>query len=674
MSLSKKIFPEDYEEVSVASTQSLHNNIVQRERIAQALIMTASGLTEKLVATTNLSLHNFVSNINFAYVRDSLNTVDSTTEKLMVGGHLFEQLNHALSFGNHHLKDIVIHNFSVQDLLLSHNSIRQSLDHRVTTLQMAKAASVEVQEVDNYDRLPALAHYEIYRRRKDLMDRARAEWEATQGSNNSSGSTKAASKSASAMPYNLRPNQHREGMEQSATAASNAGVAGTDAAAAFEESDYYLAAQQESSTLDKEYEFILTNLRNHYFDQQNLKKTHDAQRRALEQELIQVSKQLEGEGILVIYLSGVESALEAIMSKLRTALNQPVYAEIRARLTARTIFLADNIAVANPLGEGHLATIYQILAKYYLKPTLPGFIRQLLKVLQTSFSEQDTKQNPRKAITEADATIALWNRMNIWAYMDFDKLMAISLVRSWHERTDLRVKASNMIIEFANEIEAELAKDPSNPTYAPGNMPLYTRMVSWFTDSYEQAQIVRHMKQDSGQPAAQPYSPAGSTYGKQQQPGTKGGSNTSGQSAPQSSLAPAAKAQSTTMTGRVGGAEQAAAATTPASTEAAWWTKCQPVTGMYNSDVTRAFQLYVVSSDTGKYYPYTATDTACPVCNRKPPSNGKRESCVTNAARCFGGQCMNCMKYGHKAANCHQYVVSKESAACAATSPYELPN
>lgn len=299
------------------------------------------------------------------------------------------------------------------------------------------------------------------------------------------------------------------------------------------------------------------------------------------------------------------TSIQHIATKIKDAVDD-FCPEMKSKLQG-SIRLSNNVILTDPFSSPNLAGLYMALYTQYNKANISIFCKQLLDLL-----DEKSYDDPTKAISDVTSELKQWIQLDLWQYMDKDKLFVMALVRKLSTRTDVRKRAIERILSTAQKIES----DEISPERL-GELPLFDDLKEWLTNVYQ-----RSYEMTRNQGNSKPF---------QKNNG-----------------------QSSTTTARSYGTESAAAASaaTPAapSTVGSKETTFKMVDRVLSREVQRDEMLHCTNTDTGRRNLYTATKIPCPKCSSKD------ESIMHPKPRCYLAKCTKCGLFGHKHPDCHQKV------------------
>jgi hypothetical protein len=302
--------------------------------------------------------------------------------------------------------------------------------------------------------------------------------------------------------------------------------------------------------------------------------------------------------MLVTLLEGIRSAIGAIASKIKKATKD--HEKVKQKLGCMVSLKATGESISNPLENGNLSGLCEILKIEYAEATLVRFNSDLQQTMKISISLEDMGKNPMKAVQRCDDMLATWQTMDYWTYMTQDIFFTNILLSA--------MPTSAFQRECVTEVQKFLeAKDNASGDLRDDGTVMTTTVVRDFPVYNFLRRYIKRYENSSN-------------HGKQPAGGGGGG----GGANPRYRINP--------FPGRSGNVETAA------------------LSGVeYSTEMGRDKQLMCKDVGTGQEHPYTATRELCAKCYGRGINPTDKHQ-----PRCFHGICNRCGLYGHKQFNCAQ--------------------
>ena len=150
-----------------------------------------------------------------------------------------------------------------------------------------------------------------------------------------------------------------------------------------------------------------------------------------------------------------------IANKIKSVIDE-FYPDIKRKLQGKIKLYNGNFST-DPFTSQNLAGLYMALYTEYNKANISIFCKQLLDLL-----DEKSYADPTKAISEVTSELKQWNQLDLYQYMDQDKLFVMSLIRKLSTSGDVRKRAIERILLTAQKIEnAEISPEHL------GQLPLF---------------------------------------------------------------------------------------------------------------------------------------------------------------------------------------------------------
>jgi hypothetical protein len=326
----------------------------------------------------------------------------------------------------------------------------------------------------------------------------------------------------------------------------------------------------------------------------------------LQTKLSELERQIKLENIAEQVSFAIVTAIGMISNKIRDAVEN-FYPELKQKLQGTAKFPNGNV-ITDPYTALSLPGLYMILYVEYNKANIAIFCKQLLDLL-----DDKTYEDPTKAISEVNAELKQWNQLDLWVYMDQDKLFTVALIRKLSNKSDLRKRAIEQVLDFAKKLEiGEISVD------SLGKFPIFDYLREWLIDVYQ-----RTYEMNRNQSNSKPFN-------------RTGGNSSNGSSRFYGTESAAVASTTTTTTGRTSSVKM--------------------VDRIINREVGRDEMLFITNVENGKLLLYTATKFGCAKCNEKDESKKHPKP------RCYLGKCTKCNLYGHRAPDCHQKIENSDDS------------
>lgn len=309
--------------------------------------------------------------------------------------------------------------------------------------------------------------------------------------------------------------------------------------------------------------------------------------------------------ILALIVEGFRSSMNAMVSKIKSAVNGCQNGNIKARLSCMVVLDSTAEMIANPFESNNLAGMVQILKTAYSKASLVTFNKDFSEALRCKISEYETNNNPVKAVESVDKIIGQWEAMDYWKYMTKDIFFVNILLKSLQADTEMKRLCVREVNQYLTKREAgEITDDTSSVggDAMHGGMPVYRYLCNFLRLESDGTKYMSHST---------------STGDKRKVFNNKRSE---------------------------GGGEVAASAEDNLS--------------LLKVLVSPEQDMKCTCIHTGNLFSYTATRVVCPKCSTNASDRHRM--------KCYVGVCKKCGLYGHKAVNCRQdastYVVKKQAA------------
>jgi len=341
-------------------------------------------------------------------------------------------------------------------------------------------------------------------------------------------------------------------------------------------------------------------------------------------EIRDIETQLRQLTVCEIFVNGLQSVLVNIATSVCNAVRR--YPTIKTKLEGQ-VTLANGERMVDPLGKNSLPGIYAILYRDYSKASLDVFCTMLLQLMSEDHGYDVSVNHPEIGVQKVLQELRQWEQLDLYTYMSKDKLFTVALLKSYHPRSEVRIRGVTVVIEYVRRLERGEVAEVASGDHS--DMPIFLFLIDWI-------ERVHGVSKKFGKGESTSLSNKSSSVHSEKKQQTNQYWN---------------QKSSNSRTGF----EQAAAASITTSD--------QDAQGPYAAGVNRDARLMVTLTDgggAGKRVPYTATQSQCELCYVV----GSKEKKTTGNHKpyCFGGQCHKCHLYGHRNSHCLQQL-SKELPA-----------
>ena len=341
-------------------------------------------------------------------------------------------------------------------------------------------------------------------------------------------------------------------------------------------------------------------------------------------EIKDVDTQLRHLNVCEVFINGLQSVMVNIATSVCNAVRR--YPTIKTKLECQ-VTLAKGEHIVDPLGKNSLPGIYAILYRDYSKASLDVFCTMLLQLMSEDHGYEISVNHPEVGVQKVLQELRQWEQLDLYAYMSKDKLFTVALLKSYHPKSEVRIRGVTVVIEFVRRLERGEVAEVASGDHS--DMPIFLHLIDWI-------ERVHGVSKKFGK-------------GESTTLSTKSNSVSNDKKQQQAHTNWSQKNMHKT------GLEQAAAASVSVVD--------QDAQGPYNAAVNRDARLMVTLTEgggAGKRVPYTATQSQCDLCyvagSREKKNSGNHKP------YCFGGQCHKCHLYGHRNSHCLQQL-SKELPA-----------
>jgi len=347
------------------------------------------------------------------------------------------------------------------------------------------------------------------------------------------------------------------------------------------------------------------------------------ERRNVIQQEIDARRDYQEKAVIVKSLvASYTTAISQIIMKVKNVVKE--FPEIESKLSGHVTLPHTGQYFNDPYQHPtNLTAIYEILYCGFNKANMVIFCKMLMELLADETSQSESASNPMKAVSSFTRRLRRWQQMDLFKYMDQDKLFTITLLRNYHPQSKIRVDGLTYILRYANTLVT------NGEEQNPNSLPLFTALTEWI-EILVQSQQLKNI----------------------------GGSNNSDKK-------PAATPanNNNNKAGVVTRTEQVAAAQTAPPSRPATTVPRRVLTmaeGLYSERIGPERGLCIVGYKAGTVWPYTATDKVCSKCHGSDANKKCNPPCLGLSP------CDKCKLFGHKTSQCLQQLTSKRSYARAA--------
>jgi hypothetical protein len=266
-----------------------------------------------------------------------------------------------------------------------------------------------------------------------------------------------------------------------------------------------------------------------------------------------------------------------------------------------------------------------------------------------SMTDQVSRDRPDIAVTQTNKHLKTWQQLQLYSFMDMDKLFTMSLLNSFHRESDIKQRATMEVIQFIEKNLSHIgAEDDFDDFHHDSNeMVIYNHLTNYITNVYMKSKAIPNNNNNQRQ----------NNNNHNNNGNFQKNNNNNNQRTSYGSTNPR-------------GAENAAIASVPNTTYNNNTTnngKSKEAKGPYDHPVYREDDLWFTDTKTGNRYLYLATKLLCAQCSSKS-TNAKGN---VHKPACFTGYCNKCKLFGHKSFYCRQRGVNISTATANAADEEE---
>lgn len=344
-----------------------------------------------------------------------------------------------------------------------------------------------------------------------------------------------------------------------------------------------------------------------------------------------------------ILLQCIHSIISLILTKIKEVVQYNL--ELKRLLNMRVI-LYDGTSLVDPLSSDNLCGVYTILSREFNKATLVSFFNMLMSVMSEDCSSDICDRNPSVPIDTMTKHLKAWNAMNLYDYMDKDKLFTVLFLRSLPPNSELRTKSILAILEYLRKTENG-EENNMNRSGMFSDMPVFTYLTAWIQDVYVAAQKLQHINNSNEEKYNKiKFNNNNSNTKFNNNNNNNNNSNTNNNNKSFNSRGFNSRSGSDNYHDT-----EIAASSFERKTG-------QDAATSYDRFVPREENVWH-NAQSGNRYPYVASKTECNVCKIK----GEK----SHRPLCYNGQCVKCHLHGHKQEDCRQASRGGSTTASATT-------
>jgi hypothetical protein len=611
------------------------NVIVQKKDAEHAIMKMMKGFTLDLASKYPNTIRGTLDNIQFTPGGAKLN-------EIAFGRYLYEAITQALKLGGDVLEKIVLSNFDVNTFAQERQRRRSEKDIEVKAIERKLIITGEPDKPDkefiqySIHQDTKQQHIDLYnryvKRHEATLQQQQQQTPTTTTTNNQAQSPPSSTRQGDAGQRRTKGRSTRSSTQQQNkqtttqmmdaiqqilhnptinttpnSSASQAKQNQPNQTIEFKDSTLYTEYLEQHKLLEAD---ILDQINTEYFTVLNQYREQKHQHAQLKLQLEQIKTELQDEVILELITAGIQAAINLLLGKVSNAI--AAYPIMRGKLQGR-IQIPTGEYIHDPVTIGNLCGLYYGLYKEYNKATMGVFCTQLMDLLNLSMNESISKDQPDIAISECNKHLKAWKQLDLYSFMDIDKLFTIALLNSFYKDSDVRKQATTEVLKY---IEQRYIIGDESLYEDDKNMPIYTYLTHYINNVYLKC---RAMVKD------------GNNLRQSKQV------TTSSQPVPYRT------------NNHNKGLEMAASADTEAYATSVGGKDAQ---GPYEKEISRDDNLWFTDTSTGTRYLYLATTNPCPKCSDRTA----KSKCPRPL--CFVGKCKRCNLYGHKATSCRQKVMN----------------
>ena len=311
-----------------------------------------------------------------------------------------------------------------------------------------------------------------------------------------------------------------------------------------------------------------------------------------------LKKLIDKEVVIEILLTSFLDIQLQIVNKIKQEMNK--HALVRALLEGTIKIANTNEVLSNPLnGTPNLCGILEILKANFHKRGFVNFTISLIETLSYNLSEEDTKNNPKKAVQDTEKLYSRWLKRDMWTSMTQDLFFTSVLIKSMHPNVAFRRDVVNEVTRFIDKMKEE------GDEGSAGDMRVYRHMCQFINEEQDNRELTKYQ---SGT-----YTPKFNKYRKN-------------------------------YLSNFNNAEQAAAANINNDGK------------KFSGEVTKSQNIKVYDAEQAKTFPYSAYRSKTSLCAKCYPDKSKSADHAVKPCQplCYQSMCKKCHYYGHKKTNCMQ--------------------
>jgi len=311
-----------------------------------------------------------------------------------------------------------------------------------------------------------------------------------------------------------------------------------------------------------------------------------------------LKKLIDKEVVIEILLTSFLDIQLQIVNKIKQEINK--HALVRALLEGAIKIANTNEVLSNPLnGTPNLCGILEILKANFHKRGFVNFTISLIETLSYNLSEEDTKNNPKKAVQDTEKLYSRWLKRDMWTSMTQDLFFTSVLIKSLHPNVSFRRDVVNEVTRFIDKMKEE------GDEGSAGDMRVYRHMCQFINEEQDNRELTKYQ---SGT-----FTPKFNKYRKN-------------------------------YLSNFNNAEQAAAVNINNEGK------------KFSGEVTKSQNIKVYDAEQAKSFPYSAYRSKTSLCAKCYPDKSKPVDHAVKPCQplCYQSMCKKCHYYGHKKTNCMQ--------------------
>ena len=342
--------------------------------------------------------------------------------------------------------------------------------------------------------------------------------------------------------------------------------------------------------------------------------------------------------------TAVNTAISIIITKIKASVTD--YPNIKIKLQQRVILPTGEVLV-DPYTSENLTGIYYILSKEFGKATLILFCNMLMDLLNYNLVDTN-KDRPELAVNEVNRQLKAWDQLDLFSYMDKDKLFTISLLKSFPQNSEVRIKGIMTVFDYI-----QLCEQQPELMNSFTDMPIYNHLTTWITEKFIKAREFGRSINNNSKPNNNNLNNnnSGRPSNNNQQVKGERAAAADVQVQPHNSNNNINKNTTTNPSNFTSNNNNNNNTHNNHSKKGTkGYLEMSPAQRNYNREVTRDERVFVINNSTGQKQLYTATNQPCPRCVSQNNTNYNPH----DKPRCYNGKCNKCQLFGHRLPECRQ--------------------